>query len=286
MNSRVEPAPDATPPVQSGSQVPGLEMLSQSAHSGNPFDLHGRIALVTGSSSGLGLEMARALASAGAVVVLNGRDDERLQRAERTLASRGLNVHTSRFDVTREDEILAAVAAIERDIGPIRILINNAGIQRRGLIAELSRATWDDVIARNLTSVFSVGRTVAANMKTRRQGKIINICSLMSEVARPSIAPYAAAKGGVKMLTRAMSVEWAESNIQVNGIGPGYFLSEMSRSLAENPEFDNWVRQRTPARRWGKPEDLSATAIYLASDASDFVNGQIIYVDGGILASL
>lgn len=250
------------------------------------FDLTGRVALVTGATSGIGLALARGLAQAGAVVVVNGRDAARIGRAVEMLRGENLQVHGSRFDCTREDEIAPEVARIEREIGPIDILVNNAGIQRRAPLLEVQQAVWDEVIRTNLTGVFLVGQAVAKSMAARRRGKIINICSLASEVARKTIAPYVAAKGAVKQLTRAMCVEWAGLNIQVNGIGPGYFATPLNTALMEDPVFDGWVRSRTPAGRWGDPAELVGAAVFLSSAASDFVNGQIVYVDGGLLASM
>jgi gluconate 5-dehydrogenase len=188
--------------------------------------------------------------------------------------------------VTDGAAVEAAIARIEAEVGPIDILVSNAGIQRRAPIVEMEQAVWEEVIAHNLTSVFLVGKAVATRMIARKRGKIVNICSLMSEVGRRTIAPYTAAKGGVKQLTRTMCVEWAPHNIQVNGIGRGYFLTELNAALSSDPEFDRWVCARTPAGRWGRPEELIGTAIFLASPASDFMNGQVVYVDGGILASI
>ncbi|HUU91984.1 MAG TPA: SDR family NAD(P)-dependent oxidoreductase [Phycisphaerae bacterium] len=250
------------------------------------FDLTGRIALVTGSSQGLGLVLARGLGEAGATVVLNGRNKKRLSDAVDTLADAGLNAHGCAFDVTEADAIDRAVGPIEDDVGPIDILVNNAGVQRRGPLESLDEAAWREVVDTNLTGPFLVSRRVARGMIERRRGKIINICSLMSELGRETTGNYAASKGGLKMLTRAMAVEWARHNIQANGIGPGYFLTEMTRKLADDPEFDAWIRGRTPAGRWGDPDELIGAAVFLASAASDFVNGQILYVDGGILAAL
>ncbi len=250
------------------------------------FDLSGRVALVTGSTSGLGRAMAGGLAEAGATIVVNGRDEGRLASAVEGLRSAGLRAHGRRFDVTSEAEVDAAVERIEAEVGPIDILVNNAGIQRRAPLAEMPTEVWEDVLLHNLTSVFLVGRAVARKMIPRRRGKIVNIASLTSEVSRKTIAPYTAAKGGVRQLTRAMCVEWAEHNIQVNAIGPGYFRTELNATLSADPVFDAWVRARTPAGRWGDPEELIGTAIFLASRASDFMNGQVIYVDGGVLASL
>jgi gluconate 5-dehydrogenase len=250
------------------------------------FDLTGRLALVTGSGSGLGLAIARGLGQAGATLLLNGRNAQKLERAASSLRADGLTAHTFVFDVTKSDDVNAAVEAIERNIGPIAILVNNAGLMRRAPLAELEERAWREVLETNLTGVFVVTRCVARRMMERRRGKVINICSLMSEVGRPTTGAYAAAKGGLKMLTRAMAVEWAPFNIQVNGIGPGYFLTDMTRPLAANPEFDAWIKRRTPAGRWGNPEELAGAAVFLASDASDFVVGQVLYVDGGILSAL
>ncbi|MBE0582966.1 MAG: SDR family oxidoreductase [Desulfofustis sp.] len=252
----------------------------------NMFDLRGRVALVTGSSQGIGLELARGLGAAGATVVLNGRTEEKLQAACEQLRGHGITVHSLCLDVSDEEALAALIPELEKTVGPLDILVNNAGIQIRGLLEQLDSSVWRRVLEGNLTSAFLVTRYVVRPMIARRRGKIINICSLMSELGRQSTGPYTAAKGGLKMLTRAMAVEWARHNIQINGIGPGYFLTEMTRSLADDPEFDGWLKKRTPAGRWGLPEELVGTAVYLASSASDFVNGQIIYVDGGILASL
>jgi gluconate 5-dehydrogenase len=250
------------------------------------FELGGRIALVTGSTSGLGRAIARGLGEAGATVVLNGRNAERLDATVAEFRGAGLAVHGRRFDVTISAEVEAAVAAIEAEIGPIDILVNNAGIQRRMPLVDFPEEVWEEVIRHNLTSVFLVGRTVARGMIARGKGKIINIASLMSEVGRRTIGPYTAAKGGVKALTHTMCIEWAPHNIQVNAIGPGYFLTELNTALVNDPAFNQWVCGRTPAGRWGRPEELVGAAVFLASSASDFVNGQVIYVDGGMLASL
>jgi len=250
------------------------------------FDLTSKCAVVTGSSRGLGLVLARGLAKAGARVILNGRDAERLDAAVRNLCDQGLDTRGCRFDVTDTDAIDAAVTQIETNHGPVDVLVNNAGIQRRGALTDLAASTWREVLDVNLTAPFLVAQRVARGMIDRGGGKIINICSLMSEVGRPTVAAYAAAKGGLKMLTRSMAVEWAAHNIQANAIGPGYFLTDMTQPLADDAAFDAWIRSRTPAGRWGHPEELVGTAVFLASAASDFVNGQIIYVDGGILAAL
>lgn len=250
------------------------------------FDLTGKCAVVTGSSRGLGLVLARGLAVAGARVVLNGRDAGRLDAAVDSLHNQGFDVRGCGFDVTNVDAVDAAITQIEADCGPVAVLVNNAGIQRRGALTDLAAPVWREVVDVNLTAPFLVARRVARGMIDRSGGKIINICSLMSEVGRPTVGAYAAAKGGLRMLTRSMAVEWAGHNIQANAIGPGYFLTDMTQPLADDPAFDAWIRSRTPAGRWGRPEELIGTAVFLASSASDFVNGQIIYVDGGILAAL
>ncbi|MDQ3559764.1 MAG: SDR family oxidoreductase [Pseudomonadota bacterium] len=250
------------------------------------FDLGGQVALVTGSTSGLGREIARGLAEAGATVIVNGRNAERLEATVEWLRGSGRDAHGFGFDVTEEPAIEAAVSRIEAEIGPIGILVSNAGIQRRGPLIELPQEVWEDVLKHDLTSVFLVGRTVARGMIERRRGKIINIASLASEVSRKTIGPYTAAKGGVRQLTKTMCIEWAEHNIQVNAIGPGYFKTELNASLVADPAFDQWVRGRTPAGRWGDPSELIGAAIFLASAGSDFMNGQVIYVDGGVLASM
>lgn len=253
----------------------------------NPlFDLTGRTALITGSSQGLGLALARGLAQAGAAIVLNGRDAGKLAAAAEQLRTEGVRVATAVFDVNDGAAITSEVARIEAEFAPIDILLNNAGIQRRAALLDMTEAQWREVIDTNLTSAFLVSRAVAPCMIVRQAGKIINICSLMSEVGRPTTGNYAAAKGGLKMLTRAMTVEWAKHNLQVNGIGPGYFATEMTKPLVENPEFNKWICGRTPAGRWGKPEELIGAAVFLAAPASSFVNGQVIYVDGGVLAAL
>jgi len=253
----------------------------------NPlFDLTGRTALITGSGQGLGHALARGLAQAGAAIVLNGRHAAKLDDAATVLRAAGAKVATAAFDVTDGAATAREVARIEAEFAPIDILVNNAGIQRRAPLLEMTDAQWREVIETDLTSAFLVARAVAPRMIARGAGKIINICSLMSEVGRPSTGNYAAAKGGLKMLTRAMTVEWAKHNLQINGIGPGYFATEMTKPLVENPEFNSWICNRTPAGRWGKPEELVGAAVFLASPASSFVNGQVIYVDGGVLAAL
>jgi gluconate 5-dehydrogenase len=253
----------------------------------NPlFDLSGRTALITGSGQGLGFAIARGLAQAGATVVLNGRDVKKLAASAEILRAENARVAICAFDVTDGAASAAAIAKFVSESGPIDILVNNAGIQRRAPLAEMSEAHWREVIDTNLTSAFLVTRAVVSGMISRGTGKIINICSVMSDVARPTIANYSAAKGGLKMLTRAMAVEWAKHGIQSNGIAPGYFVTELNKPLLENVEFNKWICGRTPAGRWGQPAELAGVAVFLASRASDYVNGQILVVDGGILAAL
>ncbi len=250
------------------------------------FDLTGKTALVTGSSRGLGRAMAQGLAAAGAGIILNGSSAERLAQAVAEMRAAGCSVHEACFDVTDEAAVMAAFARLDAEGVAVDILVNNAGIQLRKPLVELATAEWQRVIDTNLTSAFIIGREAAKRMIPRRHGKIINIGSLTSELARATVAPYTVAKGGIKMLTRAMAAEWAEHGLQANAIGPGYMLTDMNQALVENPTFDAWVKGRTPARRWGKPEELIGAAVFLASSASDYVNGQIIYVDGGMLAVL
>ena len=249
------------------------------------FDLSGRRALVTGSSQGIGFSLAQGLAAAGAAVVLNGRDQAKLDAAVAELAHHGHKVSGHAFDVTEPAAVEAAIARIEAD-GPLDILVNNAGIQRRMPLEDFPVETWREVMRTNLDSVFYVGQAVARRMIPRRRGKIINIASLMSEASRYSIAPYTASKGAVKNLTKGMCTDWARHNIQVNAIGPGYFETPLNKALVEDPKFNAWLEARTPAGRWGKVEELQGACIFLASSASDFVNGQIIYVDGGVLATV
>ena len=249
------------------------------------FNLSNRRILVTGSNAGLGFAIARGLALHGATVILNGRNPEKLRSAANLLRKEGLVVAEARFDVTNEAEISTATRELLSG-GPIDVLINNAGIQRRVRLDEISLATWSEVIETNLTSAMLVSREVVKGMIARQQGKIINICSVMSDFARTTTGPYTAAKGGLKMLTKMMCADWAQFNIQINSIGPGYFITEMTQVLADNPEFDAWVKQRTPAKRWGVPAELVGAAVFLSSDASSFVNGQMLYVDGGMTAVL
>lgn len=250
------------------------------------FDLTGRRALITGSSRGIGYAIAEGLGRAGATVLINGRNQTELEAARAKLADAGIAAHAFVFDVTDRAAIDTTVDSIEREIGPIDILFNNAGIQRRIPFVDIPAETWREVLSVNLDSVFFVSQVVARRMIPRGRGKIINTCSLLSELGRPTIAPYAAAKGAVKMLTKEMCAEWAKFGIQANGLGPGFIRTQMNVALTNDPVFDAWVKQRTPAGRWGEIDELVGAAQFLASDASNFVNGQILYVDGGVLAVL
>lgn len=252
----------------------------------NSFNLAGRRALVTGSSSGIGYALARALAGAGASIVVNGRNEGKLAEAAERLRSEGATVHAASFDVTDSTVVSDAVARIEREIGAIDILVNNAGMQRRAPLEDFPEAQWHELMRTNVDSVFLVGQAVARYMIPRGRGKIINICSVQSELGRPNIAPYTASKGAVKMLTKGMAIDWGQHGLQVNGLGPGYFKTELTEALVNNEEFSRWLIGRTPSRRWGDVEDLAGAAVFLASDASDFVNGHILYVDGGVTATL
>jgi gluconate 5-dehydrogenase len=250
------------------------------------FDIEGKRILVTGSTSGIGYILAEGLAKAGATLVLNGRTQKKVDAAVHSFQRQGLTATGYSFDITKAGEVESQIAEIEKNLGSIDVLVNNAGIQHRAPLEEFNLEDWNKVINTNLTGAFIVSKAVIRGMIERQSGKIINICSLQSELARPSIAPYSTAKGGLKMLTRGMATEWAKHNIQVNAIGPGYFKTAMTKALYENPEFDSWLCKRTPANRWGNPEELIGTLIYLSSQASSFLNGQIIYVDGGITACI
>jgi gluconate 5-dehydrogenase len=250
------------------------------------FDLAGKTAMVTGSSRGLGFAMAQGLAEAGAAVILNGTNVQRLKDAAADLAAAGHAVSILPFDVTDEAAIEAAFSTLDAQGTIVDILVNNAGIQLRKPMLELSRGEWQGVLDTNLTSAFLVGRAAASRMVARGRGKIINIGSLTSELGRATVTPYAVAKGGIKMLTRQMAAEWASHGIGANAIGPGYIETDLNKALIGNPEFSGWVQKRTPAGRWGRPSELVGTAVFLASAASDFVNGQMIFVDGGITAVL
>jgi gluconate 5-dehydrogenase len=250
------------------------------------FDLSGRTALITGSSAGIGLALAQGLAGAGAAVVLNARNADKLQAAAQALRGQGATVHALAFDVTDATAVAEAVAKIEAQIAPIDILVNNAGMQKRAPLQDFEQADWQQLMRTNLDSVFIVGQAVARHMIGRKRGKIINICSVQSELGRPGIAPYTASKGAVKMLTKGMAIDWGPHGLQVNGLGPGYFKTELNQALVDNPEFSAWLVGRTPSRRWGDVEDLVGAAVFLASDASRFVNGHVLYVDGGVTAQL
>lgn len=250
------------------------------------FRLDGQLALVTGSSAGIGLALARGLGQAGATVVLNGRDATRLEQAMQALAAQGLPVHARAFDVTDAGAVAAAVEAIEQEIGPIDILVNNAGMQRRAAFQDFALAQWQELMRTNVDSVFLVGQAVARHMIARQRGRIINICSVQSELGRPTIAPYMASKGAVKMLTKGMAIDLGPHGINVNGLGPGYIKTELTQALVSDEVFTAWLTGRTPSRRWGEVEDLAGAAVFLASDASRFVNGHILYVDGGLTATL
>ncbi|MGY5115319.1 SDR family oxidoreductase [Streptomyces sp. 900105755] len=251
------------------------------------FDITGRAALVTGSSRGIGTALAAGLLDAGCTVVLNGRDADVLEKTRSELAAgHGDRVHAVAFDVTDPVAVTAGVARAEETAGALSILVNNTGAQHRTPLLEFSDDDWHRLLDTNLTSAFLVGREVARRMAVRGHGKIVNICSLQSEAARPGIAPYAATKGGLKMLTKGMCADLGPLGIQVNGIGPGYFDTELTSALVADEEFSAWVRRRTPAGRWGRVEDLIGALVFLVSPASDFVNGQILYVDGGMLSVL
>ena len=250
------------------------------------FRLDGRIALVTGSSAGIGLGLAQALADAGARVVLNGRSQAKVEAAATALRAQGAQVDTSVFDVTDADAVRMAIEAIEANVGPLDILVNNAGMQLRGPLQDYAQADWRKIMQTNLDSAFYVGQAVAQKMIPRGKGKIINICSVQSELGRPGIAPYMATKGALKMLTKGMAIDWGPLGLNVNGIGPGYFKTELNEKLVADPQFSAWLINRTPNRRWGDVKELGGAAVFLASDAASFVNGHILYVDGGVTATL
>jgi gluconate 5-dehydrogenase len=252
------------------------------------FDLEGKVALVTGATHGLGMAMAKGLGLAGASVIINGNSSqEKIERAVAEFLSLGINAKGYRFDVTDEQAVIASVKKIESEVAPIDILVNNAGIIKRIPLVEMKVEAFEEVLKIDLTSPFIVSKAVALGMIARKRGKIINICSMMSELGRNTVGAYAAAKGGLKMLTKNMAVEWAKHNVQINGIGPGYFATEQTKPIRiDGHPFNDFIIGRTPAERWGNPEDLQGAAVFLSSKASDFINGQIIYVDGGILATI
>jgi gluconate 5-dehydrogenase len=250
----------------------------------HPFDLTGRRALVTGGGSGLGLAIARGLAEAGADVTINGRSRARLDAAAAALERDGIRVEVAPFDVTRSEAVAASMASLERERA-IDIVVNNAAVNHRAPLETFGDEQWRSLIATNLDGPFFVARAVIPGMKTRRRGKIINLCSLASDLGRPNIVPYAASKGGVRMLTRALAVELAPYDIQVNGIAPGFFRTEMNAALVADAEFSDWVARRTPAGRWADPPEIAGAAVFLASAAADYVTGHILAVDGGFGAA-
>jgi gluconate 5-dehydrogenase len=251
------------------------------------FRLDGRLALVTGSSAGIGLALARGLAQAGARVVLNGRDVKKLAATAQLLRSEGLpEIHEKVFDVTDAAAVQQAVDEVESDFGGIDILVNNAGMQRRMALQDFPHEDWHTLMRTNLDSVFFVGQAVARKMIPRGRGRIINVCSVQSELGRPTIAPYTASKGAVKMLTKGMAIDWGPHGINVNGLGPGYFKTELNEKLSNDPQFNSWLVGRTPSRRWGEVHELAGAAVFLASDAASFINGHVLYVDGGVTTQL
>ncbi|MDK3072273.1 SDR family oxidoreductase [Sedimentitalea sp. JM2-8] len=253
---------------------------------GTHFDLTGRRALITGSSMGIGLALARGLAEYGAAVVLNARDQSRLKDAADGLRGQGFDADAMAFDVTDPSAVQAAVTRIEAESGPIDILINNAGMQFRAPLEDFPEEKWDLLLRTNVTSAFLVGKAVAKHMIPRGAGKIINIASVQSELARPGIAPYTATKGAIRNLTRGMATDWARHGLQCNAIAPGYFQTPLNQALVDDPKFTAWLEQRTPAGRWGRVEELIAAAVFLSGPGSSFVNGHTLYVDGGMTASI
>lgn len=251
----------------------------------HPFDLSGKVALVTGGGSGLGFAIAQGLARAGARLALNGRNVDKLAAAAAALAREGIEAQPAPFDVTDPEAVANGIAAVERTLGPLDILVNNAAVNQRKPLETFAPDEWRSLMAANLDGPFLVTRAVLPSLKARRRGKIINICSLASDIGRPDIVPYAASKGGLKMLTRALAVELAPHNVQVNGIAPGFFRTEMNTALVSDAEFSAWVTRRTPAGRWGEPPEVAGAAVFLASSAADYVTGHLLYVDGGFSAA-
>ncbi len=251
------------------------------------FDLTGKNALVTGGTHGIGMAVATGLANAGSRMVIISRSADKLEKAKEEFATQGIDIYAHSLDVTDEDAVNSTIPVIEEEVGPIDILVNNAGIIKRIPILEMKAEEFRQVLDVNLTGQFIMAKAVAKGMVERKRGKIINMCSMMSELGRSTVSAYAASKGGLKMLTRSMATEWARHNVQINGIGPGYIATSQTEPLrVDGHPFNEFIIHRTPAARWGNPEDLAGTAVFLASAASDFVNGHIVYVDGGILATI
>ncbi|PLW76046.1 SDR family oxidoreductase [Cohaesibacter celericrescens] len=250
------------------------------------FGLSGRRALITGSGQGIGFELARGLAEAGAEVIINDIDPARLDKAEKKLSDGGATVHKLGFDVTNAEMVAEKIDAFEADVGPIDILVNNAGMQYRSQLEDFPVDKFDFLMKLNVNSVFYVGKAVAKHMIERKAGKIVNICSVQAALARPSIAPYTGSKGAVANLTKGMATDWAKYGLQINGLAPGYFKTELTSALVADEEFTSWLSNRTPAGRWGDVEELVGACVFLSSNASTFVNGHVLYVDGGITVSL
>ena len=250
------------------------------------FNLKGKTALITGSSQGIGYALAMGLAKAGATIILNGRNTTKLEMAVKNLSDQGLNTYSLPFDVTQSLKVKEEINKYEKNVAPIDILVNNAGIQYRAPLEEFPAEKFTEILQTNVASAFYVGQTVSTYMISRRQGKIINIASVQSLLARPGIAPYTASKGALSNLTKGMATDWAQYNIQCNAIAPGYFNTPLNEPLVNSIEFSDWLKMRTPAGRWGEVHELVGCCIFLSSKASSFVNGQTIFVDGGITASL
>ena len=250
------------------------------------FSLKGKRALITGSSAGIGLALASGMAEAGATIIINGRTAEKVANAAAPLRAAGHDVYQKAFDVVEASAVDNAIAEIESEIGAIDILVNNAGIQRRGALEEFPVETWRELMSTNLDGVFYAAKAVSQHMKKRGSGSIINICSVQSELGRPTIAPYTASKGAVKMLTKGMAIDWGQHGIRVNGLGPGYFATELNEALVADKTFSAWLCDRTPLGRWGEVNELVGAAVFLSSDAASFVTGHVLYVDGGVTARL
>jgi len=250
------------------------------------FDLTGQRALITGSSQGIGFALARGLAAAGARIILNGRDEAKLSNAAERLRAEGADVDLLPFDATDHEAVRTAVDGFEAQIGAIDILVNNAGMQHRAALEDFPADAFEHLLQTNIASVFHVGQACARHMIKRGAGKIVNICSVQTALARPGIAPYTATKGAVANLTKGMATDWAKHGLQCNGLAPGYFDTPLNKALVDDPEFTAWLAKRTPAGRWGDVEELVGTCIFLSSRASSFVNGTTVFVDGGITASL